>query len=98
MDSLSMPDWALEIAPRERIMAGLTDPVRTVITPDGWKLNLSPLGEHELHNLNDDRWEIHNLAKDHELRPLMNELGARIGGWQRRTADTVLLPATLSGS
>jgi hypothetical protein len=93
-----MPDWALEIAPLERIVAGLTDPVRTVITPDGWKLNLSPLGEHELYNLNDDQSEVNNLAKDLELHPMMNELGARIGRWQRRTADTVVFPATLYDS
>lgn len=68
-----------------------SDPVRTLIAPDGWKLNCSPLGEHELYCLRDDPGECRNLylrnrGKAHDLRDAILR-------WQERTDDTVALPA-----
>ena len=54
---VAIPDWMADLAPRAEIEAAFRDPVRTVITPDGWKLNYSPLGEHELYNLRQDPGE-----------------------------------------
>ena len=89
---VSIPESMLEIAAREEIIAAHTDPVRTIVTPEGWKFNCSPRGEHELYNLKDDPLEVHNLAFDPQWQPLMRELVERLRHWQTRTDDTVDLP------
>jgi len=85
----------LKSATTEQMIQATTDPVRTIVTPDGWKLNCSPLGEHELYNLNDDPVETNNLAAKKNFRPLMNDLAGRIRQWQRRAGDQVALPDTI---
>jgi len=82
----------LKMAPGEDIRRAVLDPVRTIITADGWKFNFSPLGEHELYNLSEDPYETQNLAKKREYLPLMEEFAGRIREWQRETADRVRLP------
>lgn len=74
----------------EEVEASVTDPVRTIITRGGWKLNCSPLGEHELYNLNDDPGETANLFADN--RELARKLREEIVVWQKETGDTVELP------
>jgi arylsulfatase A-like enzyme len=88
---LPLPEGAERPAPDD-VAAAVRDPVRTVVTPDGWKLNCSPLGEHELYDLNADPWETTNLAWRGELRGRMGDLAGRIRHWQTRTGDTVELP------
>jgi len=75
--------------------AAIQDPVRAIVTRDGWKLCCSPLGHHELYHLRDDPLETTNLARRDEHRPRMAELADRIRAWQHRTGDTVELPASL---
>ena len=82
---VSIPESIRDLAPEDEIAAAITDPVRTVITPDGWKLNYSPLGEHELYNLGADPLETDNLAADPEMRPQMAALADKIRRWQERT-------------
>jgi hypothetical protein len=89
---VSIPESMLTMASREAIVAAHTDPVRTIVTPEGWKFNCSPLGEHELYNLEEDPLEIRNLAFDPQHRPLMRALVARLRRWQAQTDDTVDLP------
>jgi arylsulfatase A-like enzyme len=89
---VSIPEWMRDLAPEEQIVAAITDPVRTVIAPDGWKLNYSPLGEHELYNLNEDPWETSNLAPRPEMHAQIEILVDRIRRWQERTGDQVDLP------
>ena len=84
-----LPPGAEHLVTPEQIEAAVRDPVRTVVTADGWKLNYSPLGEHELYNLRQDPLETTNLATDAAHRPLMKELAERIVSWQRRTDDAV---------
>jgi len=81
--------------PEDRARAAISDSIRTVVTPDGWKFNLSTLGELELYNLNEDPFEKSNLAGRDDLRPLMDELAGRIGEWQRETSDATRLPRSL---
>jgi arylsulfatase A-like enzyme len=88
---VSTPPGALELASREEIEAAITDPVRTVITADGWKLNYSPLGEHELYHLAQDPHETENLASRAETQDIFADLLARIRDWQARTGDQVEL-------
>ena len=89
---VSIPEYLRGLAPETEIAAAITDPVRTVITPDGWKLNYSPLGEHELYNLGDDPLEMDNLASDPDMRPQMEALVSKIRCWQEETGDGVILP------
>jgi len=89
---VSIPEPIRELAAKDEIISAITDPVRTVITPDGWKLNCSPRGEHELYNLNEDPFETQNLSSP-ERAPLMQALADRIRRWQERTGDTVALPS-----
>ncbi len=65
--------------------------IRTVITPDGWKLNLSEIGEHELFNLKEDPWEIRNLYHQNQYRQIIQKLSGYIEQWQRETEDKVKL-------
>jgi arylsulfatase A-like enzyme len=88
---VSIPEPLNEMATRDEIIAAITDPVRTVITADGWKFNCSPLGEHELYNLNEDPFETQNLAGPARAA-LMRDLVGRIRAWQDRTGDTIELP------
>ncbi len=80
----------------KKAMAAVSDDIRTVITPDGWKLNCSVLGEHELYNLRADPFERINMAKDREKRQVMNELLEAIKIWQGETDDRVGLPEVIT--
>lgn len=73
----------------EEIAAAFADPVRTIVTPDGWKYNHSQLGEHELYNLTTDPYEQHNLYGNDGTRELVEGLYGKILDWQRRTGDRV---------
>lgn len=87
-----LPDWMLQIAPADRIIASMTDQVRTVIRPDGWKFNCSPIGEHELYDLNSDPGEQENLFRQPGSADIVADSYALIRQWQVRTADPVQLP------
>lgn len=89
--SVQLPEWMSEAADPAVIRAAVTDPVRTIITADGWKFNCSPAGEHELYDLNADPGETHNRYT--ENRTLARRLTDRLRAWQARTGDTVELPA-----
>ncbi|MHC4252189.1 MAG: hypothetical protein ACYS9X_23975, partial [Planctomycetota bacterium] len=73
------------------IRASFLDPVRTIVTPEGWKLCVSPLGEHVLFNLRDDPLETRNLYGDARHKDLVAELRGRIASWQETTGDEVRL-------
>lgn len=72
--------------------ARLVDPVsaesiRTVVTADNWKLNLSSIGDHELYDLAKDPLECENrfvLPANHERIAAMRD---KIVAWQERTGD-----------
>jgi hypothetical protein len=90
---VSLPKDLEQMAPADQAIASSTDPVRTIIAPDNWKLNCSPLGEHELYYLSADRGETRNLVRDPAHRTLIQDLYRRILSWQQRVAD----PVDLSG-
>ena len=84
-----VPEVMRGIVSEADVMASLSDPVRTIVTPDGWKFNCSPLGEHELYNLEDDPIETRNLARIPRYSAVIRDLTARIRRWQEETGDTV---------
>jgi arylsulfatase A-like enzyme len=77
---------------REQAAAAEREPVRTIVTTDGWKLNASStLDENELYNLNEDPGETHNLAKDPRYQSKAKDLFARIRAWQEKMGDKLPL-------
>ena len=83
------------VVSNDEVIDAVTDPVRTVITHDGWKLNCSPRGEHELYNLTSDSGETHNLFGREEYGVVADRLVDLIRQWQKRTHDTVELPGPI---
>ncbi len=69
------------------VNAALADPVRTIITNDGWKYNWSPAGESELYHLGKDPGEKDNLVEEPEYVTFINELQDKIVKWQEEKGD-----------
>ncbi len=85
-----LPEWQ-RLASKQEIITALGDPVRTIITPDGWKFNWSSIGEDELYHLADDPQETRNVAGEPQHRTLVQDLKRRIREWQVRTGDAAEL-------
>ena len=91
---VSETSWGAADEPSEELAqraAAVADPVRTVVTADGWKYNHSGLGEHELYDLNTDPLETTNLVRQPENQSLVRDLADRIRRWQERTEDDVTI-------
>ncbi|MCY3760217.1 MAG: sulfatase-like hydrolase/transferase [Gemmatimonadetes bacterium] len=73
-----------------RIVSG---PWRGIVSAEGWKLNLSPVDQCELYDLNTDPHEQRNLFDDPAQRDRVRTLADRIRAWQERTEDSMPLPA-----
>ena len=84
------PDYLAELGTHEQRSAAITDPVRSVITQDRWKLNLSPkLGQHELFDLNTDPYELNNLYGVNEHRQRIDAMRTLVAQWGEKTGDGV---------
>ena len=68
----------------------LTQPWRTIISADRWKLNLSAHDKCELYDLNADPFEMVNLFDQPEHRARIRHLAAQIRQCQKRTGDKIL--------
>jgi arylsulfatase A-like enzyme len=90
--NVELPEHLARYCTAEEAAAAIRDPIRTIVTPGGWKFSCSPLGCHELYNLGDDPLETTNLAPRTEHKRRMAELAARLRAWQERTGDAVKLP------
>lgn len=64
---------------------------RSIVTPDGWKLNRYRDGFQELYNLNADPGELSNLARDPAHSARVRTLSDELAAWQARTRDTLPL-------
>jgi arylsulfatase A-like enzyme len=85
-----LPTWMQAVGSRQAIAASVADPVRTLITPEGWAFTYSLLGEHQLYNLGHDSGETQNLALEPGHEPLIRRLTRRLRTWAERTSDPVL--------
>jgi arylsulfatase len=86
----ALPEHQTALGTPEQAEAALAETIRTLVTPDGWKLNWSGLGDHELYDLNADPLESRNLARDPAQRDRLRGFAARLRDWQRRTGDTLM--------
>ena len=76
--------------PEEKIAPN--EPVRTLVTADGWRFSHHPLTRcHELFNLREDPLESKNLAADPAQADRIREGNERLRQWQARTGDPVAL-------
>lgn len=87
--SLRIPSVLKDVVSPEALKASILDPVRTIITPDGWKLNYSCRGEHELYNLSLDPGETTNVFYTNENRSIVDKLTKEIAQWRKRANDCV---------
>lgn len=63
---------------------------RTIITPDGWKMNLERAGRGELFHLVRDPTEMTNLFYRPESLDVIRSLAGELNLWQRSTGDALL--------
>ena len=63
--------------------------VRTVVSPDGWKLCLSDVDKSQLFDLNNDPLETKNLFDSGKHQDVIARLTKRIHGWQKSVGDSV---------
>ena len=87
-DRLRIPEGLAGRITQEQLAAAVTDPVRTIMTQDGWKYNHSIIGEDELYDLNSDAVETVNLASRAEHASRTQASRDRIRLWQEQTGDT----------
>jgi choline-sulfatase len=69
----------------------LNVPVRTVVSPDGWKLSLFKGDKGQLFNLKKDPGETANLFDSSRHQDVIRRLSSRIRQWQKKTKDTLEL-------
>lgn len=73
-----------------KVMTDYEQPLRTIITPDGWKMTLAPDGYGLLYNLKQDPSETTNLFYRHSSLDMIHALTHRIHLWQISTGDTLI--------
>ena len=67
-------------------------PWRSVISADRGKLNLSPIDQRGLYDLNSDPYEMTNRFDDPVQRDRVRDLSGRIKAWQVDMEDNITLP------
>jgi arylsulfatase A-like enzyme len=68
-------------------------PWRGVVTQDGWKYVCLEGQPWMLFNLNEDPYELHNVALDPRYRAERKRLQDRLAAWIADTGDRFALPA-----
>ena len=68
-------------------------PWRSVISADGWKLNLSTTDQCELYDLRADPHELHNRFDEPLQQGRIRDLAGRVQAWQAQTSDQESLPS-----
>ncbi|MCC5850642.1 MAG: sulfatase [Verrucomicrobia bacterium] len=76
----------------KRLHDGLNLPWRGVVTNDGWKYVCIPNAPFGMWNLNEDPYEMANLAFNQRFFPKRKELQARLKKWIEDTGDSFDLP------
>ena len=85
-------ELAADVATEDEIRRAYLEPVRTVITPDGHKLNYYRDGERELYQLEADPCELRDRSAAPDAAETVDRLADAIFDWQVRTRDPVYLP------
>jgi arylsulfatase A-like enzyme len=91
MAQIVLPDIMQKVYSIREATASISTPVRTIITPEGWKFNCSASGENELYNISEDSGETRNLVKDTALKGVILNLYERIFSFQHKTNDSTAI-------
>lgn len=73
------------------VTRAIRESTRCVIAPDGWKLSLRDGDLNELHNLNVDPEENHNLFYEPAHKDVVSRCAGEIRRWQQETRDLLEL-------
>jgi arylsulfatase A-like enzyme len=73
------------------VLEELNVPVRTVVSPDGWKLSLFKGDRSQLFNLKEDPGETKNLFDSRRHQDVIERLTKQIRQWQKKTKDSLEL-------
>lgn len=76
---------------QEQISTARKSSIRTVVTPDGWKLSLSDMDKNQLFNLTLDPLETLNLYDQSESREVIARLTGLLISWQEKVKDALVL-------
>ena len=87
-ETILLDNWRAH-ADEITLKAALDDPVRTLITPDGWKYSWSHRDEDQLFHLPTDPLELQNLS-NHMPNNQISSYRSRIEKWQGETLDPVV--------
>lgn len=79
------------LASPQMVNNAVRESTRTVISPDGWKLNLRDHDLCELYNLQEDRLEERNLYYTGKVGEVIERCTSDILRWQQETGDGVRL-------
>jgi arylsulfatase A-like enzyme len=77
-------EWNLSEDPTEM---DYKNPLRVIVTSEGWKLTLTKDGVGELYDRNRDPQEVVNLFYKDDMLPIVLDLTQRIALWQHATGD-----------
>jgi len=77
---------------RKRMNDGIDRAWRGIVTDDGWKYVCMPGAPLGMYNLNEDPYELANLAFNHRFYAKREELQARLAEWIDRVEDEFDLP------
>jgi arylsulfatase A-like enzyme len=87
------PEVTVPGASRAELDAVAQQEWRTLISHEGWKLNLCTTDPQcELYDLNRDPHELHNRYAQPDQRRRIADLRARLVAWQQQVGDTAPLP------
>lgn len=85
-----MPHRLMEGVDGDMEKAAVADPIRTLLSREGWKLNVSPSGlGHELYDLHTDPGETRNRITESNAKTRAIQMLDRLRRWQEETGDQV---------
>jgi len=88
------PDSAyLQQIPAKLHKHGIDRPWRGIVTRDGWKYVVLPHQPWLMFNLNDDPYELANVAHNTAFADKRQALHERLAAWVERTGDDFVLPS-----
>ena len=71
---------------------GVPNEARTLVSAEGWKLNLYTDDNAELFDLNTDPYEMKNQFGRAQQKGRIRDLATRLQAWQKETGDAIRLP------
>ncbi len=81
--------YSMRFDDSELMKRAFSSSIRTIVSPDGWKLCLSDLDKNQLFNLEKDPGETINLFDSGHYQDIISKLSGEIHQWQEKVGDQV---------